>query len=142
MIAIPDLELTVRIGALDSNTAEAVRRVALEAADRLGLDDEDVLYVARGLHWLAVGYQADASAEHMVAALFLTPALPETSALIAAALDEIYGATAAQRGAAHPPDPLGLTDRGLLGWRLTVALALVQGEELLSAWDREQESAP
>ena len=141
MIAIPDLELTVRIGALDANSAEAIRRVALDAAERLGLDDEDVLYVARGLHWLAVGHQADASAEHMVATLFLAPALPETSALIAAALDGIYGATAAQRRAA-PSDPLGLTDRGLLGWRLTVALALVQGEELLSAWDRERESAP
>ena len=142
MNVIPDLELTVRIGALDPGAAEEVRRFALGAARHRGLSDQDGLHVARGLHWLAVGHRPDASAEHMVASLFLMPAPPETYALLATALDEVYAATAAERRAAGPPDPLGLTDSRMLGWRVTIALELVQGEELDIARRRTSESAP
>jgi hypothetical protein len=141
MIAVPDLEFTVRIGALDSGRAEAVRRVTLEAGRRHDLGHEDLLQVARALQWLAVGHHPDASAEHMVAALFLTPAPPETCALIAAVVDEVYAATEAERRIARPPDSPGLTESWMLGWRLTVALELVQGEELDIAAQRERESA-
>ena len=142
MIAIPALEFTVRIGALDSGRAEAVRRVTLEAGRRHDLGHEDLVQVARALHWLAVGHRPDASAEHMVASLFLTPAPPETCALIAKVVDEVYAATERERRIARPPDPPGLTDSWMLGWRLTIALELVQGEELDIAAQRERESAP
>jgi hypothetical protein len=142
MTAIPDLELTVRIGALDQGAAEAVRRFTLEAGRRHALDHEGVLRVARALHWLAVGHRPGASAEHMVASLFLTLAPPETCALIAKVVDEVYAATETERRTARPPDPPGLTDSWMLGWRLTIALELVQGEELDSAARRERESAP
>ena len=142
MIAIPDLEFTVRIGALDPGRAEAVRRVAFEAGRRHDLDDEDVLQIARALHWLAVGHRQDVSAEDMVAALFLTPAPPETRGLIAAVVEEVYAATEAERRIARPPDAPGLAESWMLGWRLTVALELVQGEELDMAAQRDRESAP
>ena len=142
MIAIPDLEFTVRIGALDPDSAEAVRRGTLEAARRHDLDDEDVVQIARALHWRAVGHRPDASAETMVAALFLTPAPPETRALIAAVVDEVYAASETERRVARPADSPGLTDSWMLAWRLTVALELVQGEELDIAAQRERESAP
>ena len=141
MTAIPDLELTVRIGALDQGAAEAIRRFTLEAGRRHALDPEDVLHLARGLHWLAVGHRPDASAADMVASLLLIPAPPETSALIATAVDEVYALTATERRTAHPPDSPEL-DSWILGWRLTVALELVQSEELEIAAQRERESAP
>lgn len=142
MIVVPDLELTVRLGALDPGTVAAVRGLALDAARRRDVRDLDGLYVARGSHWLAVGHRPDASAEHMVASLFLTPAPPETNALLAAALDEAYAATAGEREATRPMDPLGLTDRRLLGRRVTIALELVQGEELKIARHQTPESTP
>ena len=142
MIVIPDLELSVRIGALNPVAAEAVRRFALVASRLRGRDDQDGVHVARGLHWLAVGHRPDTSAEHMIASLFLTPAPPETSALLAAALDEAYAATAAEREAVGPVDPLGHTGRRMLGWRVSIALELVQGEELRIARRRTSESAP
>ena len=142
MTAIPDLELTVRIGALDSGRAEAVRRVSLDAGRRHDLDHEDVLQVARALHWLAVGHRPDASAEYMVASLLLLPAPPKTCALIAAAVDEVYALTATERRTARPPDSPGLDESWMLGWRLSIALELVQGEELDIAAQRDRESAP
>ena len=142
MIAVPDLEYTVRIGALDSGSAEAVRRGTLEAVRCHDLDDEDVVQIARALHWRAVGHRPDASAEDMVTALFLTPAPAETRALIAAVVDEVYAATETERRIARPADSPGLAESWMLGWRLTVALELVQGEELDIAAQRDRESAP
>jgi hypothetical protein len=141
MTAIPDLELAVRIGARDQGAAEAIRRFTLEAGRRHALDHEDVLRLARGLHWLAVGHRPDASAADMVASLLLIPAPRETCALIAAAVDEVYALTATERRTARPPDSPEL-DSWMLGWRLTMALELVQGEELDMAAQRERESAP
>jgi hypothetical protein len=142
MIVVPDLELTVRLGALDPGTVAAVRGLALDAARRGGLRDPDGLHVVRRLHWLAVGHRPDSSAEHMVALLFLTPAPPETYARLAAALEEAYADTAAERGADGPGDPLGITDRWRLGRRVSIALELVQDEELKIARRRTSESAP
>ena len=52
MSELLDLELTVRVGALDARTADAIEAFVTSAVLARGLGMADALDLARGLHWL------------------------------------------------------------------------------------------
>lgn len=127
---ILDLELAVRVAALDAVTGSAIERAATDAFLWRGLCEHAALDLARGLQWLALGQPPRCTSESMIVVLALRPLPADRCHLLGQAVDEAFACGREPDTGRKIPVDEDLREAMSLGRRLSLVLDALAVEEL------------